>query len=1494
MLRDVFYYGNKPNVHPREKYAINFEDARKQATTEHFWIINEYCDYRGFNWDFDYELLPDDDVWAEEHINIWPSIHQKDSGTWLVANNDSEVKIYRADVEPLKRTNEKHNCWVVNDKIDETKFDLTWHPDPTEPPYIYKWGSRFYPVQVKACLEYHTPGATDIKYMPYGVELLPEWDRWEIPDNVDKSNFDFTWRPDPREPAYIYEFGTQWHTNGGPRYICDNATEVKYTGINCKVKETTDNWEVLTQRKIKNFDYSWHPSNTDEPYIYVFGNHYYPAEVLPTIQYVVPGATQIKYVHDIVATLDVNIGNWVTHEDVIDFDYSWFPHPNDPPYIYQWGNKFYGSDLKPTVEYIVPNATDIKHMSQDVKLKPTNNWTEYCNIDKNKFDYSWRPDPTSPPYIYVWGNKHVPGVVSPTIEYTVEGASEYKFVSDDVEVLPELDKWNIIDDIDFKKFDFTWRPNPKSPPYIYAWGNKHVSAELKPTIEYIVPNATEYKFMDELVEVLPQTDRWVMYQQIDKTEFDLTWRPDPTSPPYIYVWGNKYIAGELQPTIEYHTPGATEKKYMQEPLKVLPISENWKILQEIDRSKFDLSWRPDPREPDYIYVWGNKYIPAELESTLEYHVLGATEIKYMGNVDVEPQYDRWNILIPVDKSSFDFTWRPDPREPAYIYVWGNKYNDAQREPTIEYHTPGATQRKYMNDRVATTLPDMDNWTTHIPVESFDYSWRPDPKSPPYIYVFGNKWNDPATEPTVEYNVKGATDYKYISDIIAITKPNLQYWQISNNDDLETFDFSWRPNPKSPPQIYQWENNGPRYIMPDASDVVLMKYDTLNQRTQVKRYHIKTTLEDLINEHSDEVFWAINPDLNYSKFDFSWRPNEENFRHINVFGNEYSKDTQTYYVNGPLYMMGHHEYNYVEGQKVEIDSNLSMFFVDRSNEESTARFNELKARYPQLQKTRYLNSWVDTINRCLTRATTNLCWILNSELDYSDFDFNFYPSPWQTKMIHIFGTQWNHWGTTFMINKETFHEGTQYLKLIEHANPLNFVKSKRAKANTCLYDVVLVDHENNELDDVKKLIKSKTGKTPTVIKYNRTYLQTFKNYLKTLLVKKEHYVWICSSICDYTNFDFSYIADPFAKDQLHVFPSNKQKFGDTFLVDVNKFISLVDDMAKLEDYNKVNFNQTQRVNRFPAPVIQVNEDTHVNLTKYEFEFPYAIFETEQYNIEDQEPLNLWEEETKNILITSNGGTRIIVPREIYDYPYIKELYDFPYIKTASKLMDSHPMDIVFLSNGEKNAEENYEHLLHVTKKRKNRVVHVEGVNGRVNAYHASATASLTPWAFTVFAKLKVDENFNWDWQPDRLQIPKHYIFIAKNPLNGLEYGHQATIAYNKKLVLNNPGLGLDFTLDDPHETVDMLSGVANFNTDKYSTWRTAFREVIKLKADFEDISQERLNTWLTIAEGEFAEDCLQGAKDAVAYYNEVNGDIDKLKLSYEWEWLRNYYDNKSSR
>ena len=119
------------------------------------------------------------------------------------------------------------------------------------------------------------------------------------------------------------------------------------------------------------------------------------------------------------------------------------------------------------------------------------------------------------------------------------------------------------------------------------------------------------------------------------------------------------------------------------------------------------------------------------------------------------------------------------------------------------------------------------------------------------------------------------------------------------------------------------------------------------------------------------------------------------------------------------------------------------------------------------------------------------------------------------------------------------------------------------------------------------------------------------------------------------------------------------------------------------------------------------------------------------------------------------------------------------------------------------------------------------------------------------------------------------------------------AYNKRLVLENNEPGIDFTLSQPHESVPILSGIAHFDQDSWMTWRTAFREVVKLKHSMATQptveTEHRLNVWLTKAEGNFAEYCLAGARDAVEYYNEVAGDYERLKLSFDWAWLKERFN-----
>jgi hypothetical protein len=99
----------------------------------------------------------------------------------------------------------------------------------------------------------------------------------------------------------------------------------------------------------------------------------------------------------------------------------------------------------------------------------------------------------------------------------------------------------------------------------------------------------------------------------------------------------------------------------------------------------------------------------------------------------------------------------------------------------------------------------------------------------------------------------------------------------------------------------------------------------------------------------------------------------------------------------------------------------------------------------------------------------------------------------------------------------------------------------------------------------------------------------------------------------------------------------------------------------------------------------------------------------------------------------------------------------------------------------------------------------------------------------------------------------------------------------------------------HQVVNKNCGVAIYNTDAWTTWRTAFREVIKLKyaSDITNSREtvHRLKTWLTVGDGEWGESSIKGASDAIEYYNSVEGNLDDLMNSYDWAWIKDYYNAK---
>ena len=643
-----------------------------------------------------------------------------------------------------------------------------------------------------------------------------------------------------------------------------------------------------------------------------------------------------------------------------------------------------------------------------------------------------------------------------------------------------------------------------------------------------------------------------------------------------------------------------------------------------------------------------------------------------------------------------------------------------------------------------------------------------------------------------------------------------------------------------------------------------------------------------------MFWLLTAVADYTGFDFTWEPAPWEAHQRHTWRSQWQKTAGVYLCP----KLGYVDTNYRNDQVITRITSSNNWEIPDSIDPDSFNFSwhpdESEPPYiyqfgTQWQKSggpRYVVPGATQVKYiAMPKATATQVditkWEIPAGVDTSEFDFTWHPDESEPPYIYQFGTQWQRTG------------GPRYV--VPGATQVKYVAQiKSISKPTSTVPVVFINHYNSDAQVAKEYLQSQV-EIAKETRFVDNYFDTLKRIAKSLPEETQH-IWITTSVCDYRNFDFSWHPSDWQSHMLHVFPSDEQKFGDTFYLHLPTFRIECDNVALLDWYH-LNFVDDIAVPRLPVPVVHHEYDTNaVAVSKHSVKDPLTVFTTSGLLPEQIPTVPLWRDKTRAVTTLTKTGSTVIVPRDAVGN-INTQLWDYPYVDTSLATVAEQPLDVVFISNGEPNAEEHWQHLKTALQAHSNRVVRVEGVNGRVAAYKAAATASNTPWFLAVFAKLKVEPTFDWNWTPDYLQAPKHYIFYAKNPVNGLEYGHQAMIAYHKKLCLENAGTGLDFTLDQEHEVIPELSGVAMYNSDPWTAWRTAFREVIKLRRDAEtsvDYSlKHRLERWQSAGVGANAEWSQKGAVDAIQYYEQVNGDFDKLKLSYEWAWLKDYYTARYS-
>ena len=409
----------------------------------------------------------------------------------------------------------------------------------------------------------------------------------------------------------------------------------------------------------------------------------------------------------------------------------------------------------------------------------------------------------------------------------------------------------------------------------------------------------------------------------------------------------------------------------------------------------------------------------------------------------------------------------------------------------------------------------------------------------------------------------------------------------------------------------------------------------------------------------------------------------------------------------------------------------------------------------------------------------------------------------------------------------------------------------------------------------------------VVPFVDSYFEILKGVINDI---KTEYFWFFANFinlkpCDYLD----YIPEQHEKQQIHVWyathpKTGLNKEGNIMLIPTQKFKDQMHDLKFLRDFKDINYHRDSTVFQQPIPI-----------TQYTLKNPMEAYKKNNYfykwminqDLKDIKVPNFYPSFWDDEKLYSFGKTKdmILTPgnKDIDQFYDIQRHVHFDYQYEAK------PMDIIFLSYDEPCAEDNWK----ILKQKFPRAKRVNGIKGRTAAYHAAANMSETPYFFAVFPTIELDETFDFSFQPDRMKDRCHYIFHAKNPVNGLVYGHRAVILYHKFLCLLTTNPYLDFTLSQAHTVVPQLCGISHFNQTPEISWRVAFREVLKLcdmKPTVE--SKHRLKKWCELGKGQYADYVQKGALDAVNYYEENIGNKDALLYSYELDWLKEKFNATS--
>jgi hypothetical protein len=233
----------------------------------------------------------------------------------------------------------------------------------------------------------------------------------------------------------------------------------------------------------------------------------------------------------------------------------------------------------------------------------------------------------------------------------------------------------------------------------------------------------------------------------------------------------------------------------------------------------------------------------------------------------------------------------------------------------------------------------------------------------------------------------------------------------------------------------------------------------------------------------------------------------------------------------------------------------------------------------------------------------------------------------------------------------------------------------------------------------------------------------------------------------------------------------------------------------------------------------------------------------------------------------------------------------YVTAIPLMLDS--LDVIFIANGESNADENWQQLLKVYPAAKR----IDNVNGIYAAHKVASESSSTELFFIVDADAWVLDSFKFEINGDEIGDDMVYVWHSLNPVNLCVYGYGGVKLFSKQMfsTAHDNIVDMTTTIAKYIKVIPEISCVTKFNTSEYDAWRSGFRECAKLASksiagQVDTETEQRLQAWLTRGVGTaFGEYTIAGARAGQKFGLE-NAGTDRMQLINDYNFLKEQFNN----